>query len=438
MKRILTSIPIMAALVVMMLPGVADAQVRGEILGPGATKIPIAVPRLKWLGGARIDRAADVFVRVLAADLEMSGIFHVINPAAYIEDPQRSGITRDEINFESWQAIGALGLARGAYQGTPAGITIESRFFDVADRSSTGGSRFRGRLDEVPSMAHRMADTVMEFVTGRKGPFSSKIAFISDRAERFRDVYTFGFDGEINRITNHRSITMAPGWHPDGKSLVFTSFKGGRPGLYTFDLRTGADIRVATRFGVNVGGTFSPDGGTLLLSREVAGNTDVYSINVEKQQITPVTSHWGIDVDPSWSPDGRRVAFCSSRSGSPQIYTMTPAGKDISRLTFEGNYNCSPVWSPDGRTIAYAGRANSGGHQIFTIPAAGGDPRQLTDTASNEDPTWSPDSRYIAFARRSGSATKLFMVDALSGRWVQQLTHGSSDDKAPSWSPRHE
>jgi len=413
----------------------ASAQVRGEILGPGASKIPVAVPRLKWLGGVRADRAADEFLRVLSGDLELSGLFRVINPSAYIEDPQTSGITRDTINFDNWHAIGALGLVRGGYSGSDSGITIEARFFDVADRSSTGGSRFRGSFEEVPQMAHRLADSIIEFVTGRKGPFNSKLAFVSNRNDRFREIYFYSFDGRVARVTHDRSITMAPSWSPDGRSLLYTSFKAGRPGLYTFDLAARTAIRLATRFGVNVGGVYSPDAKKILLSREVAGNTDIYSIDVDRREIAPVTSHWGIDVDPSWSPDGLRIAFCSSRSGSPQVYTMKPDATDIARLTFQGGYNCSPVWSPDGRMIAYAGRVQ-GRYQIFVIPAGGGDPRMLTSKGSNEDPTWSPDSRYLAFSRSTGGRTKLFMVDAQSGRWLQQLTHGSGEDKAPSWSPR--
>ncbi len=428
------SVSLIALAVSVVLPRTAGAQVRGEILGPGASKVPVALPRLKWLGGTRVDRAADEFIRVLSGDLELSGLFHVINPSAYIEDPQTSGITRDTINFDNWHAIGALGLARGGYSGSESGVTIEARFFDVADRSSTGGSRFRGSFDEVPAMAHRMADSIIEFVTGSKGPFNSKLAFVSDRNDRFRELYLYSFDGRVGRVTNDRSITMAPSWSPAGRSLLFTSFKAGRPGLYTFDLASRSEIRIATRFGVNVGGIYSPNAKKILLSREVAGNTDIYSIDVDRQEISPVTSHWGIDVDPTWAPDGLRIAFCSSRAGSPQVYTMTPDGTDITRLTFEGGYNCSPVWSPNGRTIAYAGRVE-GRYQIFVIPAGGGEPRRLTSEGSNEDPTWSPDSRYIAFSRRSGGRTKLFMVDAQSGHWLQQLTHGSGADKAPSWSP---
>jgi TolB protein len=212
--------------------GVAHAQVRGEITGPGATHLPIAVPGLKHLGGEPATGAAADFARVLAKDLDMSGLFQVINPKAYIEDAQASGLTRDTINFDNWRAIGALGLVRGGYYGTPTGITIESRFFDVADQSSSGGMRFTGDVRDVPQMAHRMADSIIDYLTGRRGPFASTIAFVSNRNDRFREVYTFTFDGEVRQVSHERSIfstrlrainkTSPP-------SLVSTSVESIRP-----------------------------------------------------------------------------------------------------------------------------------------------------------------------------------------------------------------
>src|SRR5690242_1293721 len=76
------------------------AQVRGTIVGPGATSYPIAVSPLK--GGAEGDEFADVVAR----DLDLSGLFKVIDRAAYIENPQASGVTADSINFDNWRTIG--------------------------------------------------------------------------------------------------------------------------------------------------------------------------------------------------------------------------------------------------------------------------------------------------------------------------------------------
>jgi len=418
----------------LLVASVARAQVRGEIVGPGATRMPLAVPELRWLGGRQMPEVAGRFVAVLRADLELSGLFRVINPDAYIEDPQAAGMTLESTNFDNWAMIGALGLVRGGYYGSPAGISVEARYFDVANRSSSGGRKLSGESDTVARLAHRMADAILEFVTGLPGPFDSRLAFVSNRGGRFREVYSFTFDGRIEQETDHRSITMAPSWSPDSHSLLFTSFRGGRPVLYEIDTRTHRDLRVASKMGVNVGGAWAPDGRSLAVAREQAGNTDLYLLDPDHRSMDRLTAHWGIDVEPSWSPDGRRIAFCSSRSGTPQIYTTHVGRVDVQRITFEGDYNCSPAWSPDGRWIAFAGQ-RQGRFKIFVVPAAGGTPRQLTHSGSNEEPTWAPDSRYLAFSAKRGAHRKIYMI-GLEGRWERQLTSGTADDSSPSWSRR--
>ncbi len=427
-------VPIIAMTLIAIQTAAAFAQIRGEVRGPGATRMPIAVPDLLFVGGERRDDAARRFVETLRADLIRSGLFRVIDPAAYILDPSSTGLTREDINFENWRTIGALGLVLGGYEGTDSGIQLEARFFDVADRSSTGGRRLSGGLDDVVRLAHRMADAVIEFVTGKPGPFDSRIAFIADGERHFREVYSFAFEEPARPITRHHSITMAPSWHPSGDGLLFTSFRGGKPVLYSVDHDSGQDSRLASKMGVNVGGVWAPDGKRLLLARENAGNTDIYLLEPGTTTMKQLTTHWGIDVNPSWSPDGEQVAFCSSRSGSPQIYTMSVSGENVRRLTFDGKYNCAPEWSPDGRNIAYAGQRN-GRFQIFVMPATGGPARQITVSGSNEDPSWSPDSRYLVFAGKRGRYRKLYMIDIL-GRSETQLTTGGGDDSSPSWSGR--
>ncbi len=410
------------------------AQVRGEITGPGASRLPVAIPDLKPGSGAD-PAAAAAFVKALRADLEHSGLFRVINPMAYIHDAAASGITPETINFDNWRTVGALGLAIGTIEGGTTGLAVDARYYDVANRSMLGGRRFNGTAADGSRMGHRMADAIIEFITGMPGPFESRIAFVSDRGGRFREIYAFTFDGTVRPITAHKSITMSPSWHPNSRSLLFTSFKEHRPMLFSMDLGAGVDRRIASKMGVNVGASYSPDARKILIAREEAGNTDLYELDPDSISTRRLTSHWGIDVGGSWSPDGRRIAFCSARSGTPQIYVMSASGEsDAQRLTFEGDYNCSPSWSPDGRNIAFAGR-RQGTFQIFVVPVSGGSPRQLTFAGSNEDPTWSPDSRYIAFSGRRGGQKKIYMTDVL-GRWERQLTDGPGNDSSPAWSRR--
>ncbi len=411
----------------------ASAQLRAEIVGPGVMRIPIAAAPLAPAGQADAALEAE-FSRVLAGDLDISGLFRVIDPASYIEGVPPGPLGPERVNFLNWQTIGARGVLLGRYERSQDELTVEVAFFDVPGHSMLGGRRFRGRSGEIVRMAHRAADAILEFTTGIPGPFDSKLAFVSNRGGHSRDLFTFTLDGKIDRITNDHSVVMAPAWSPDLRSVVFTSFRDGEPELFNADLSSKVENKIASKMGLNIGGAWRPDGSVLAVAREQEGNTDIYTLDFRGQNQQRLTDHWGIDVDPSWSPDGTRLAFCSSRGGTPQVYTMSYPDKKVSRVTFSGNYNCSPVWSPDGRSIAYAGRMGRDFH-VFVTPAGGGEARQLTFVGSNEDPTWSPDSRFIAFSREQGKNKKIFLVD-VTGRWERQLTTGDGDDTSPSWSRR--
>lgn len=435
-SKVLKSRVVLAVAVTALLEGAASAApLRATINSPGQMRVPIAVAPLAPVSAP--DPSVETeFARVLAGDLEISGLFRVINPAAYIDGVPDGPFGPESVNFQNWQTLGAHGLLLGRYERVGEDLVVEVAFFDVPGRLMLGGRRFRAPAGEVARMAHRTADAILEFTTGIPGPFDSRIAFVSNRGGFAKEIHTFTFDGDIRKVSNHRTVTMAPSWSPDASSIVFTSFRGGAPSLYSVDVAGKAQKKLAAKMGLNVGGAWRPDGGRMALAREEGGNTDIYLLDFATENQTRLTDHWGIDVDPSWSPDGSRLAFCSSRGGSPQVYTMDPDSRQATRVTFSGSYNCSPVWSPDGRWIAYAGRVGRDFH-IFVVPAGGGTPKQVTFSGSNEDPTWSPDSRFLVFSREQASERKLVLVD-ITGRWEKQLTAGRGDDSSPSWSRRLE
>jgi TolB protein len=417
----------------------ARAQLRGQIVGPGLARMAMVVPELQRVGTDTSPAAAE-FRQILADDLDMSGLFRIVEPSSYQDDPQTAGTQLAEIDFDKWQAVGARGLVRGTYRVGPEGMVIEARLFDVPGRAVLGARRLKASEKDVARLAHRMADYVMEQITGVRGPFDSRIAFVSNKANHYKEVYVYGFEGKVEKVTSHSSLTMAPSWHPRLDSILFTSFRGGSAALYSRDLLSGEEARLASKMGLNIGGQWAPDASVVAVAREQSGNTDLFALDFAGKRQWRIADHWSIDVDPTWSHDGKQLAFCSSRGGSPQVYVMDyvagGAEQNVRRLTFQGSYNCSPTWSPDGRWIAYAGRSEGRFH-IFLIPAAGGSAVQLTFKGSNEDPTWSPDSRYVAYSSDRGGQKKIFMVD-LTGRWERQLTTGAGDDTAPSWSPRRD
>lgn len=422
--------PLVAVVVLAVACGAArsEAQVRGTIVGPGATSYPIAVSPLEAADGA--GEAGRLFATVVGRDLELSGIFRPIDRALYVEGP--SPATAEGIDFAQWASIGAQALVKGSIQDEGGGVVVEARLFDVVERRQIGGKRYRGKPSDVRRIAHRFADEIMLVLTGERGPFASRIAFASRRKSPMKEIFTMDVDGgDLRQATNEGSIALAPSWSPDGTSLLFTSFRGGNPSLYEIDANRRRTL-ISSRPGLNLGGRWSPGGRAIAVALENGGNTDIALLDPSGQLIHFVTKDRAIDVSPSWSPDGKQLVFCSDRGGGPQIYAVDANGGNERRVTFQGTYNTSPAWSPKGDKIAYASRV-SGRFQIFVTDLDGRNVTRITGNGDNEDPTWSPDGRYLAFSSTRDGRGAIYLSDA-AGKHQFRLTPLGGDDSTPAWS----
>lgn len=416
----------------------ALAVVTGAIYGPGSESFPIAVMPLRNLGGDTGGSLGARFARALSRDLQLSGYFRLVDPSTFIEGPD-SGLTVSEIDFVGWGALGAQALLKGSIAVGGDALTVEVRLFDVPGRQEVPqvGRRFTGPRSDLPRMAHKTADAILEVLTGERGPFDSAIALISTRGGRLKDVHRFTFDmDEPVRVTDERSIVVNPRWRPDARAILFTSYREHFPRLFQVDLVSRQTARVVPGPGVMLDGAWSPDGSKLLVTIEEGGNTDIYLLDRSGQTLKRLTDHWAIDVAPAWAPDGQRLAFCSSRAGSPQIYVMNVDGSGLQRVSRSGNYNASPAWSPKGDRLAYSTRAG-GGFQIVVSAADGSAPRTITTAGSNENPSWAPDGRYLVFSSSRGGRRHLFLADR-EGKTQKELTRGTWDDTSPAWSRRLE
>lgn len=420
-----------SALVGMVGVGVALGQVTGRIVGPGATRLEIAVSPLADTGGGK--EAGARFAEIVARNLSLSGYFRVLDSKAYIEGPTPADPS--QINFANWSVLGAKAVIKGTATQSGNTLSVEARLFDVAQRSQVGGERYSGDADLLPQMGRRFADKVMEYLTGERGPFDSRIAFASRRGGRAKEILVMSVDGfDVSMVTNNRTINIAPSWSPDVATVLFTSFMDGNPSLYRADVTGRSLQRISSARGLNLGGRWSPDGRMIAISLERGGNSDIFLLDGEGHVLKQLTNGPEIDVSPTWSPDGRQIAFVSARTGSPQIYVMGADGSAPRRITSQGSYNTSPNWSPKGDLIAYVSRDQ--GFNVFTLSLKTNQVRQLTGgQGNNEDPSFSPDGRYVVFSSTRVGRPALFLADT-TGEHQVQLTRSGGDDTSPSWSMR--
>ncbi len=441
MKRAISACAVLCAIVLASIPGQAVAEpaaggpITITIAGPGSQLSTIAVSGLKNLGGDDDHLVGSAFVGTLRRDLELSGYFRIIDPHAYIEDPQSSGFELGQFNFADWRSINADFVVKGSVSASAAGVKLTAFLYDVAQQRRMMGKNYTGDAGDVARMARRFADTILEAATGQRGPFDSRLAFVSTRGGRFKEVYTQPIDGQDRfQLTANPTINLFPSFDRSARYVLYLSYKSMAPALYLADLKAQSETKITSPHGRVIGGTLSPDGERIVAAIERDGATNLYLITREGEEIRQLTDTSGINVSPAISPDGATLAFTSDRSGTPQIYVMSLAGGAPKRLTYSGDYNTTPAFSPKGDKLAYQSR-NSGRFDIWTIPAGGGEPVQMTDgNGSSEYPSWSPDGRYLAFSSTRGHNSRIYIMMVGNRKIISALTEGNGNDSCPAWS----
>lgn len=415
---------------VLLLPVAMDAQQDHLVVTPsGSQELKLHIAPPVALGGARDTELATQIVQVLNFDMTLAGFAVASPPVA-----QDTGIRSGDFSFTPWRSAGADLLIKIGYQLNNGTLTVECRLFDVARERELSAKRYNGTRQDLRKITHTFSDEVMQAVTGERGPFTGKIAFVS-KATGNKEICMMDYDGHnVTRLTKNGSINLNPEFSPSGREIIFTSYKKRNPDLYRRELYTGTEARISSSQGINVTAAYAPDGTRIALAKSKDGHSQIYLISKDGKELARLTRTSAIDVSPSWSPDGSRIAFVSDRLGSPQVFVMNADGTGTRRLTTTGSYNVSPRWSPKGDKIAYC-RQEGNGFQIHSVNPDGTGDTRLTAEGNNEHPRWSPDARFITFSSRRGGAESIYVMRA-DGSGETRVSRGKGADSHPTWSPR--
>jgi len=401
----------------------AQAQLSIEITGAGANRIPVAIAN--FTGDAA---AAQVVTSTVRADLERSGLFKLVDPG---------GATLDEnaqINFGDWKGRGADALAAGSLaRGGDGRMEARFRLYDTQKQVALGGAVFVTGNDQLRAAGHRIADYIYEKLTGEKGVFSTRIAYVVKTGGQFR-LHIADADGQgaATALSSSEPI-ISPVWSPDGSKLAYVSFEKKKPVIYVHSLASGQRQVVANFKGSNSAPAWSPDGRRLAIVLSKDGNSQIYLVNADGTGVQRLTQSAGIDTEPRYSADGGTIYFTSDRGGSPQIYRMGANGGDAQRVTFDGSYNVSPRPSADGKSLAFITRRD-GRFQLAVMDLASKQVQVLTDSHKDESPSFAPNSRMILIATEIGGRGVLSAVSS-DGRIKQRLSISAGDVREPAWGP---
>jgi TolB protein len=402
----------------------AWAQFRVEVTGVGLTQVPIAI--VPFRGEAEAPQKIAAIVR---ADLERSGQFRSIDPAgATMDEASRPDVT-------PWRQRGADALAAGSISRLADGrYDVRFRLWDVVRGQDLGGQSFAVTTGDLRLAAHRIADFIYEKLTGDRGIFSTRIAYVTQAGTRY-NLWVADADGENaqSALASTEPI-ISPAWSSSGGQLAYVSFESRKPVVYVHEVASGRRRLVANFRGSNSAPAWAPDGRSLAVTLSREGGSQLYTIDANGGEPRRLTQSAGIDTEPVYSPDGRNIYFVSDRGGAPQIYRMAAGGGSPERVTFTGTYNISPALSPDGRWLAYISRIG-GAFKLHVMElAGGGTPAAITDTTADESPSFAPNGRLLVYATRQAGREAL-MTTTLDGKIKARLAGQGGDIREPDWGP---
>jgi TolB protein len=413
----------------------ALAVLRLEVNEGNVQPIPIAIPDFLGSGPADGEFARSIS-QVISADLRRSGLFAPIDPVAYIE---RIVNTDAAPRFADWRVINAQALVTGRLTRHADGrLKSEFRLWDVFAGQQLIGQQYFTTPDNWRRVAHIISDAIYERLTGEKGYFDTRIAFIDEtgpREHRVKRLAIMDQDGAgVRYLTRGEELVLTPRFNPSTQEITYMSYGQGDPRVYLLNVETGRREIVGNFPGMTFAPRFSPDGRRVIMSLQQGGSANLFVMDMRSRTTTRLTATAAIDTAPCYSPDGARICFESDRGGTQQIYVMGANGGGAQRISFGSGSYSTPVWSPRGDAIAFTKRGQ-GTFGIGVIKPDGSGERLLTDGFHNEGPTWAPNGRVLMFFRDPGdnSGPSLFMID-LTGRNEQRIpSPGLASD--PAWSP---
>lgn len=414
----------------------AYASLEIDITQGNVEPLPVALANLVGTTPDEKKLGRDI-VQVVGQDLERSGLFRTIDQRAFIDT-----ITSDKAFplFANWRKINASGLLVGNVELAEEGqLQIEFRIWDVYTERQIIGKSYSTTKENWRRIAHLIADSIYERLTGENGYFDTRIVYIAESGpanKRIKRLAIMDQDGENHSyLTDGSSLVLTPRFSPTTQRVIYMSYEGRRPRVYTYDLETSQKTLLGQFKGMTFAPRFSPSGTRAIMSASINGNSEIYILELSSGKKSRVTYDRAIDTSPSFSPDEEQIVFNSDRGGSQQLYVMDSNGRNVRRISFgEGRYG-TPVWSPRGDLIAFT-KMLKGKFYIGVMRPDGAGERLLTESYLDEGPTWSPNGRVIMFTRQQQAANALpqiYSID-LTGYNERKIVtpQGASD---PAWSP---
>ncbi len=378
--------------------------------------------------------------KVITENLKRSGLFYVLDPKSYIQDPKLSHL---KPRFEDWALIKAQIMVSGKLKIDEKNrLRVEFRLWDVVSAKEMEGLALFATPSSWRRIAHIISDKIYQRLTGEEGYFDTRIIYVAEsgpKDQRVKKLAIMDQDGDNNKyLTLGNELVLTPRFSPNSKMVTYMSYFKNLPRVYLLNIETGIQEVVGDFPGMTFAPRFSPDGKKIIMSFSRDGNSDIYTMDLNTRVVDQLTNHPAIDTSPSYSPDGKYIAFNSDRNGQQQIYVMRSNGKGVTRISKGNGLYGTPVWSPRGDLIAFT-KIYKEKFYIGVMRTDGTGERLLTENFYQEAPSWSPNGRVLIYYRETaagaggrGASAKLWSIDITGYNEIKLKTQTDASD--PNWS----
>ncbi|HEX7815268.1 Tol-Pal system beta propeller repeat protein TolB [Dyella sp.] len=437
MRKPISRFALIVFVVAAVIAGPAAAQSLNIDIAQGIkTATPIAVVPFAQAGGAPLP--TDV-ADVIRNDFNRSGKFRSLAKNEIVEFPSKGA----DIKFATWRLLKQDYLTIGRISDAGGGmVRVEYELWDVNKQQSLLAQAYTAPAGDLRGVAHQIADQIYEKITGVRGAFWTRVAYITAVGLGNNTTYSLvvadsdGYNPQV--VARSRESLLSPSWSPDGKKIAYVSFESGNSAIYVQDITTGSRQLVSAHpKGINGAPAWSPDGSKLAMSLSYVGNPEIFVLNLGSRSETRLTNNLAIDTEPVWSADGQSIYFTSDRSGRPQIYKMSASGGDAQRISFQGQNNANASVSYDGKQIAMV-QGNGNVYRIAIMDQSlGGQVRYISPGPIDESPSFAPNASMLLYAATEGRKGVLYAVSN-DGMVRQRLVLADGDVREPAWGPYRE
>ena len=381
------------------------------------------VVKISLRGEASPDNSALLsdILQIVADDLTLSGRFKVNIEKANHVDSEKSEF-----------------LSHGKITAKDNAFLVDFELY-LADQNQKLNSYQRiAQASQFREVAHRVSDNVFQSVLGVRGPFSTKICFVTVHGKLKNRVYGLWIadaDGQ-NKVPLYSSAEpiMSPSWSPNGKKIAFIAFKKhDRQGLFIYDLaeKSVRELKLWDK-GLVGAPAWSPNSAYLSYTYIEKGNADIHLLDLYADEELQLTHDKAIDTEAVWMPDSKSLIFTSDRAGTPQLYQINLDGSELARVTYNGRENAQASVSPMAKNIAMIHKIN-GRYHIALLNRFSKKLTVLTNGNEDESPSFSPGGSMIIYSSVNGQRSALNIVSS-NGK-IHKTLSKFDDVRQPSWSP---